>query len=205
MAEASTVLCQIRCITLCISKLINRVAGRPDVEKKYPESAMLDEIMEFHDLGPADCGHLYKVFLDADEDDSGAIEIEEFFKLLGCKRDIFGDYLFQLIDVNGDGGLDFEEFVLAVVTYCGFAHLDILKFVFYIFDPDKSGYIDHDELRWLVKILHETNEDMRNLVDVERIIELFGVLSHFPGRSQYPRQLHGAMVLGRHAGESSPA
>lgn len=75
--------------------------------------------------------------------------------------------------MNGDGGLDFEEFVLAVVTYCGFAHLDILKFVFYIFDPDKSGYIDHDELRWLVKILHETNEDMRNLVDVERIIELF--------------------------------
>ena len=62
MAEASTVLCQIRCITLCISKLINRAAGRPDVEKKYPESAMLDEIMENHDLGPADAGHLYKVF-----------------------------------------------------------------------------------------------------------------------------------------------
>ena len=56
-------------------------------------------------------------FLKTDKDDSGSIEIEEFFSMLGCKRDLFGDYLFQLIDVNHDGGLDFEEFVLGVVTF----------------------------------------------------------------------------------------
>ena len=174
MAEASTICCEIRCLTLGISRLINKITGRY-FEHEYPDSIMLDEIMEFHELGPADVGRLYKIFVKADTDESGAIELEEFFAFLGCERDVYGDYLFQLIDVNGDGGLDFEEFVLAVCTYCGFAHEDILKFVFYIFDPDKSGYLEYDEIRWFCKILHDKNPDMRNLTNVDRVIELFDV------------------------------
>ena len=40
---------------------------------------------------------------------------------------VFGDYLFHLIDVDGSAGLDFEEFVQSVMTYCNFGKEDILK------------------------------------------------------------------------------
>ena len=134
---------------------------------------MLDEIMEFHDLGPADCAILHSIFLKADTDNSGAIEMDEFFEMLGCKRDLFGDYLFQLIDVDNDGALDFEEFVLGVVTYCGFAHEDVLKFIFYIFDPDKNGFIEEDELVWMCKMLRLMNPDLRSMVKMDKILERF--------------------------------
>ena len=171
MAETCAYLCQLRCITLAFSRLANRIAGISSAV--YPESSVLDEIMEFHELGPADCATLNRVFLKADKDDSGSIEIEEFFDLLGCKRGLFGDYLFQLIDVDHNGSLDFEEFVLGVVTYCGFAHVDVLKFIFYIFDPEKNGFIEDEELVWMCKLLRLMNPDSRSMVKADRILEEF--------------------------------
>ena len=60
-----------------------------------------------------------------------------------------------MCDVDTSAGLDFAEFVTAAMTYCFFGKLEILKFCFYIFDKDKNGFIEDDELQDLVAILHK--------------------------------------------------
>ena len=42
--------------------------------------------------------------------------------------------------------MSFSEFVQALGTYCMFDTAGVLKFCFYIFDKDKNGSIERDEL-----------------------------------------------------------
>lgn len=44
-----------------------------------------------------------------------------------------------------------------IATYSLFGRVDILKFCFFVFDKDKNGYIDSDELHALVEMLHGNN------------------------------------------------
>eukprot|EP00941_MAST-03F_sp_MAST-3F-sp1_P004461 g4461.t1 len=97
---------------------------------------------------------LFKAFSKYDKDRSGTIDLEEFYMMVGEKPSVFGDSIFSLIDVDGSGGLEFSEFVEATATFCMMGKEDMLKFCFYIFDKDKNGYIEEDELQDLISILH---------------------------------------------------
>lgn len=81
--------------------------------------------------------------------------MDEFYNLVDTTPSIFGDHIFEMCDVDTSEGLDFSEFVTAIMTYCFFGKNDILKFCFYIFDKDKNGFIEDDELQDLVAILHK--------------------------------------------------
>ena len=68
---------------------------------------------------------------------------------------MFGDSIFELIDIDDNNQLDFSEFMTVVSTYCMFGREDVRKFCFYIFDKDKNGYIEADELAALIDLLHD--------------------------------------------------
>ena len=102
-------------------------------------------------------GTLWNKFRKHDVDRSGEIDIDEFYNMIGEKRSVFGDSIFELIDIDQGGTLDFSEFVQTLGTYCMFGREDIRKFCFYIFDKDKNGYIEQDELTALIDMLHENN------------------------------------------------
>ena len=55
------------------------------------------------------------------------------------------------------GSLDFGEFFQSVVTYCLFEKKEVLKFCFYIFDRDKNGYIERDELQIMINVLYHVS------------------------------------------------
>jgi sphingosine kinase/serine/threonine-protein phosphatase 2B regulatory subunit len=97
---------------------------------------------------------LWAKFQKHDKDRSGTIDVEEFYAMMKEKKSIFGESIFELIDSDNDGVLDFSEFVTATATYIMFGPDDILKFCFFIFDKDKNGYIEEDELEALVMTLH---------------------------------------------------
>ena len=67
-------------------------------------------------------------------------------------RNKFTDAVFQLIDENGDGVLEFDEFVAICGTFCVWKQGEILRFCFDTFDADGGGTIDEDEF----KVLCET-------------------------------------------------
>ena len=45
-----------------------------------------------------------------------------------------------------------------VVTYCCFDEIEILQFCFFMFDREKNGYIDQDELKFFVDTLHNEQQ-----------------------------------------------
>ena len=110
--------------------------------------------MEFANIQLKDVAIFWKRFRKFDKNLSGTIDIDEFYSLIREQRSIFGDGIFELIDVNHSGSLDFGEFFQAVVTYCLFEKKDVLKFCFYIFDRDKNGYIERDELQIMINVLY---------------------------------------------------
>ena len=61
--------------------------------------------------------------------------------------------------------LSFGQFVQSIVAMCLLEKDDILRFCFYIFDSNKNGFIDNDELDTMFDALHNvdkkraTNED----------------------------------------------
>ena len=48
-------------------------------------------------------GTLWALFRAHDADKSGEIDIDEFYSMIGEKRSIFGDSIFELIDISNDG------------------------------------------------------------------------------------------------------
>ena len=65
------------------------------------------------------------------------MDVSEFYKLIGEKQSIFGDSIFELIDIDNSGTLDFSEFVTAVGTFCMFGKIDVLKFWYRSFNSQQ--------------------------------------------------------------------
>ena len=114
-------------------------------------SAMIDKLR----LKKKEIAKLYSVFNKHDDDKSGTIEAKEFYNIIKEPQTLFGDAIFSIIDLDGSGTLDFGEFVEAVGTFCMFGKMEILKFCFFIFDKDKSGSIEEDEMTSLIETLQQ--------------------------------------------------
>ena len=56
-------------------------------------------------------------------------------------------------DIDGSGGIEFEEYVRVMATYCMFTKDEILRFCFECFDVDGSGTIDEKEFIELCKLV----------------------------------------------------
>ena len=103
-----------------------------------PDESMQKQI-DLLKMDKKDLGRLWKAFKAYDKDKSGSIDVDEFYKMVGEKRSLFGDSIFELIDIDNNAQLDFSEFMSVVSTYCMFGRVDVRKFCFYIFDKDKNG------------------------------------------------------------------
>ena len=113
----------------------------------------MQEMIEKLQLTKKDQQKLWTTFTKFDKDKSGTMDMKEFYQLIGEKQNIFGDSIFELIDVDNSGTLDYSEFVAACGHFCMLGKREILQFCFYIFDKDKNGYIEEDELQALVDVL----------------------------------------------------
>ena len=120
------------------------------------EDELLQKAVHRAQLTHDDMVRLRKLFQDKDSDKSGTLDIDEFYSLFAAKKSPFGDALFKLVDVGGDGDfLSFSEFVEVVTTYCLFGASDILRFAFRVVDEDNSGFVSMEELDKLADFLHK--------------------------------------------------
>lgn len=78
----------------------------------------------------------------------GVIDIHEFQSALGLASLGFAQRIFSAFDVNGNKDLDFTEFVQGLSALSPRADLrEKAVFCFKVYDIDKNGSIDKDELR----------------------------------------------------------
>lgn len=65
---------------------------------------MIDQLK----LSKKDLGNLWRVFQRYDRDKGGTIDVAEFYRLIEEEQTVFGDSLFELVDIDCSGALDFS-------------------------------------------------------------------------------------------------
>lgn len=111
-------------------------------------------MMEVINIGVPELAVFWAHFRTGDKELAGSIDIDMFYTLFHVKRSIFGDGIFELVDIHLTDEIDFGEYLTAVVTYCLFEPPEILRFCFYIFDRDKNGYIEKDEIMLFLRVIY---------------------------------------------------
>eukprot|EP00947_MAST-08B_sp_MAST-8B-sp1_P006053 g6053.t1 len=89
-----------------IAALTSCVSRKEQVVMTIPTAQQAVELL---DLSQRDLRRLKYLFDDIDADQTNEIDYQEFFELFGEKRSPYTDALFQFIDLDGSGTIDFDE------------------------------------------------------------------------------------------------
>jgi len=131
----------------------------------------LRNMVEFLALSEGDMKRLTLHFTDIDQDNSGEIDLTEFFDYLEIDRTVFTDSLFSFLDESNDGTIDFGEFVHACGTICMWEKQQILQFMFSMYDTAGNGYIVESQLQSLLEAV--AGDDPIHSQGTDRVMNKF--------------------------------
>lgn len=98
--------------------------------------------------------NFFKLFSKIDEDDSGMVTLDEFFKYLRIDWIPFIGKAFRAMDTDTEGmsaeQLEPDEWVIGLYNYCTLTPEALGRFAFELYDDDGSEFISHDELETMV-------------------------------------------------------
>ena len=172
-----------------IKKLLNNL-------KRYRRDAILQEVALaylVHNFPQMkEVVNANKLFNQLDTDGDGKINKMDLFKGLRAKteskaleKDI--EKIYNNIDMDNNGYIEYEEFVRAAVSKERFINENILKFAFRYFDKDGSGEITRDELEEIFKqgiadknkmkealdkIIDEVDENKDGIIQFEEFVHI---------------------------------
>ena len=103
-------------------------------------------------IGKEDVKERYQQFID--KHPLGKIEKSEYINMIQeCYGNTYGleKYIFETYDRNGDGFVDFSEFLKVLYILSNDSPKEKLQLIFRAFDADKNGTISLSELKSIVK------------------------------------------------------
>ncbi|XP_062328288.1 guanylyl cyclase-activating protein 1-like [Osmerus eperlanus] len=114
------------------------------------------------DILAEDMHHWYNKFMK--ESPSGLItlfELKSMLELQGMTEEAgsYVDQVFFTFDMDGDGYIDFVEYIAAVSLMLKGEINQKLKWYFKLFDQDGNGKIDKDELETIFKAIQDITRD----------------------------------------------
>ena len=104
-----------------------------------------------------------------DKDASGTLDRDEVFQ---GYEEHFGvaiteeqvDAMFKAVDIDGNGSIDYTEFVMATMNEKDLITNERLKAAFRLFDKDGSGTISPDEIKEVLGLGENDNEMIDKLI-----------------------------------------
>ncbi|GBG30317.1 Ras-related protein Rab-11B [Hondaea fermentalgiana] len=122
-------------------KLLHEVDGKLRRLKKledHEHKMMVPNATEFLALTKTELGKLVRTFALMDADGSGSISQEELLNFIGIEPSDLTRRVFNFLDDNHDGSIDFPEYMNILSTFCMFGNSDVTRMCFSFLGPSEG-------------------------------------------------------------------
>ncbi|KAI0214791.1 Dual oxidase [Lamellibrachia satsuma] len=127
-----------------------------------PQSSNVGELKTAEDMENHECKDIV----------SCELSREEFAESLAMKPDsVFINQMFSLIDRDRNGYISFGELLYAVVLFSKGGPEDKMELLFHMYDMDKSGTLDKEEVTALVKSILEMAHSDLTSAETDQLVE----------------------------------
>lgn len=111
---------------------------------------------------------LLRIFNRIDLDRNGSLSEEEMLKIPELEHNPLARRVIATIDTDGNGEIDYKEFVLALAVFTLNNRDAKYRFTFNLYDVNKDGFISNGDLYHVLKAMVGSNlkdEQLQQLVD----------------------------------------
>jgi len=153
-------------------------------------------------------GEVRDAFLDLDTEHTGAISLIDLQRVLEDKFEISDEQsaqVFQAIDGNNDGSINYSEFLAAMVASRIKLHDELLKTTFRRFDTHREGYIRADDFKKILgkdcpvaSIMKQIDQNADGKVSYEEFI------AHLCNNGSDDQREAAGLIIDRELQNSSP-
>lgn len=112
----------------------------------------------------------FDTFLEADKAQLGVVDLPGFCDLLEVDTGPVVERLFQLYDPEKTGKIDFRQFIVALLNFTTAPKEDRIRFTFDVFDINKDGFINKEELTLALKSNHLSSSTKEVVRKVETML-----------------------------------